>query len=275
MENQFILEMKNISKSFSGVQVLYHVDLQIKAGEIRALVGENGAGKSTLMKVLGGILQKDTGEILIQGEKKSIDSVNDAKENGIALIHQEISLVQALSIAENIFLGREPMGRNGLVDLKKIHRDTKEIMAKMGLQLDSHTLVKDLSISQQQMVEICRALASQAKIIVMDEPTASLTDKEIRYLFEQIRKLQQEKVAIIYISHKMDEIFEISDSISVLRDGKHVVTVQTKETEYKEVIRHMVGRDLDSFYAKRIEKAGEKILEIKEQIGRASCRERV
>ena len=265
MGHEYIVEMKKISKSFSGVKVLDDVDLSIKPGEVRALAGENGAGKSTLIKILGGILEKDSGQIFINGEKQEIDTVEDARKFGISIIHQEISLVQDLSIAENIFSGREITSKYSqyFIDFNKMNAMAKEVLDSMNINLNPETLVRRLSISQQQLVEISRSLTANAKIIVMDEPTASLTNKEIDYLFEQIEKLKKANVAIIYISHKIEEIFRIADSFTVLRDGKLIATEPVKEMTNDKLIKYMVGRELSKMYDFQKLETGETVLEVK------------
>lgn len=211
MGTEYILQMKNIKKSFSGVEVLHGVDLDVRAGEVRALVGENGTGKSTLMKILGGIYDSDSGEIYINGKKTSISSAQDAQDLGVSIIHQEIVLVQDITVGENIFIGREPLTKFGFINYKEIYERSLEILASIGLKdMDPNTIVRELTISQQQMIEIAKAISTNAKIIVMDEPTSSLTDREIEFLFDQIRKLREKNVSIIYISHKMDELSQIA-----------------------------------------------------------------
>ncbi|MCI8317379.1 MAG: sugar ABC transporter ATP-binding protein [Lachnospiraceae bacterium] len=264
MNKHKILEMKQISKSFSGVQVLNNVDLSLYPGEVRALAGENGAGKSTLMKILGGIYTKDTGEIYVDGKLQDISSVEVAKELGIAIIHQEIVLVQDMSIAENIFLGREHSAGYGLVNFRKTYEETQKLIDRLEIRgVTPQTMVKELSISQQQMVEIARALSTNARIIVMDEPTSSLTDSEVTKLFEQIRQLKKDGIAMIYISHKMDEIFEIADRITVMRDGCHIMTESIADTNYDQIIRSMVGHEITDYYPEFRAQPGDVILEVK------------
>lgn len=263
IHEQYILEMKQINKSFAGVQVLFDAQLSLRAGEVRALVGENGAGKSTLMKILGGIYKKDSGETYLNGEKQEIDSVQIAKALGIAIIHQEIVLVQDMSIAENIFLGCEFSSVMGTVNFKKMYDETDELIKALDMQdVNARTLVRELSISQQQMVEIARALSTKARIIVMDEPTSSLTEKEVYSLFEQIRALKQAGITVIYISHKMDEIFEITDSITVMRDGCHIMTDQIENVTYDQVISSMVGHEINDYYPEFQVQPGKTVLEV-------------
>ncbi|WP_243276060.1 ATP-binding cassette domain-containing protein [Faecalicatena contorta] len=211
MNEENILQMKGINKSFGGVQVLHDVDFSMHAGEVRALAGENGAGKSTLMKILGGIYDCDTGEVIIDGVPIGLGSVEEAQKHGIAVIHQEIVLVQDMTVGENIFLGREFQTKAGFVDYHQMYKKAAEILERIGLStLKPDTIVRELSISQKQMVEIAKALSTDARIIVMDEPTSSLTDREVEFLFGQIKSLSEKGVSIIYISHKMDEINQIA-----------------------------------------------------------------
>ncbi len=263
MNDKCILQMKDINKSFNGVQVLHGVNFKLNVGEVRALAGENGTGKSTLMKILGGIYSCDSGEILIDDEPVSISSAQDAQKYGISIIHQEIVLVQDMTIGENIFLGREPKTKTGFVNYRKIYKETDEIMSRIGLHnLKSDTIVRELSLSQQQMVEIAKAISANARIIAMDEPTSSLTDREVEFLFEQIKLLSQKGVAIIYISHKMDEIKRIADSITVMRDGYHILTKSIEEVSYDEIIQNMVGHKIEDYYPDYHVHLGKEILRV-------------
>lgn len=245
-----VLEMKNIDKSFSGTHALKGINFDLRLGEVHALLGENGAGKSTLIKILGGIHQPDSGIILINGEQIEMDTVQAAQKQGIGIIHQEIVLVPYLSVAENIFLGREPTTKIGLKDLKTINRRAFEMMKALDLKFDVCQLVKDLTIAQQQMVEIVKAISFNARILVMDEPTSSLSDDEVDKLFATIEKLKKRNVSIIYISHRMEEIFKISDRVTVIRDGTYVGTKNTPETNADELVSMMVGRSLENFYTR-------------------------
>ena len=247
--SEYLLEMKQICKSFPGVNALTNVDFQLLPGEIHALLGENGAGKSTLIKVLGGIYKPEAGEIVIDGQAVSITDVKSARANGISIIHQELVLVPRMTIAENIFLGREPMGRFG-VDMKKMTADAQAMLDSFGLKVDADTYISDLTISQQQMVEIVKAISFNCRILVMDEPTSSIADKEVTALFEIMRNLAKKGVGIIYISHKMSEIFEVCDRVSVLRDGMYIGTKVVAETGKDELVAMMVGRELDQYYIK-------------------------
>lgn len=234
---------------FSGVYVLSDMQLQVDRGSIHALVGENGAGKSTLIKILGGIYKPKTGKIFIDGEESSIHNVQDAQKKGISIIHQEISLVPSLSIAENVFLGRE-LSKLGFKSEGKMFSMAQEMIDALGIDLSARTIVSGLTIAQQQLVEIIKAVSFNTHILVLDEPTSSLSLKETQRLFDIIRRLQGKGVAIIYISHKMDEIFEISDHITVIRDGRYIDTVPTSQTSSEEVVRKMVGRSIEQFYVR-------------------------
>lgn len=243
------LRMENISMEFSGVYVLSDMQLQVDRGSIHALVGENGAGKSTLIKILGGIYKPKTGKIFIDGEESSIHHVQDAQKKGISIIHQEISLVPSLNIAENVFLGRE-LSKLGFKSEGKMLHMAQEMIDALGIDLSARTAVSELTIAQQQLVEIIKAVSFNARILVLDEPTSSLSLKETQRLFDIIRRLQGKGVATIYISHKMDEIFEISDHITVIRDGRYIDTVPTSQTSSEEVVRKMVGRSIEQFYVR-------------------------
>jgi len=237
-----LLKMEGIQKYFPGVHALNNVSFSINAGEVVALVGENGAGKSTLMKVLTGVYQKDDGHIYIDGEEVEIHSTLDSQALGISIVHQELNLMNDLSIAENIFIGREPM-KGLLLNKKKQNQMAREVMQVIDLQLDPKTKVGNLTVAKQQMVEIAKALSyTNARILILDEPTASLTDTEIDELFKVILDLKAKGVAIIYISHRMDELKIISDRITVMRDGQYIGTVPAKETPLSEIVNMMVGR---------------------------------
>lgn len=257
-----LLEMKNIHKKFPGVYALDGVNFVLERGEVHALLGENGAGKSTLIKVLGGIYTADEGEMWIDGEQVNIVDVKSSKENGIAIIHQELVLVPHMTIAENIFLGREP--QNGIfIDRVKMLEDAQELLGKFEIDLDADTPIKDLSIAQQQMVEIVKAISENSKILVMDEPTSSISDKEVEFLFGIIRTLAERGVGIIYISHKMSELEEICDRVTVLRDGCYVGTEIVKNTTKDHLISMMVGRELTNYYTRDFEELSQVLLEAK------------
>ena len=261
MSDNIILRMKNISKRFPGVYALKNVDFELKRGEVHALLGENGAGKSTLIKVLGGIYHAEEGEIEIEGKNVSITSVQDAEENGIAIIHQELVLVPYMSVAENIYLGREA-GRGIFVDRSEMTKSAQKILDDLGMDIDARSLVKDLPIAKQQMVEITKAVSVNSKILVMDEPTSSISDKEVENLFKIMRDLTKKGVGIVYISHKMSELDEICDRVTVMRDGEYVGTKNVKETAKDELIAMMVGRTLTNYYVRDYGEPGEEILKV-------------
>jgi len=262
-EGDTVLEVKNISKAFPGVQALDRVHLRIKRGEVHALVGENGAGKSTLMKVILGIYKPDNGEIIINGTEKKINNPSDALKAGISMIHQEISLIPHRTIAENIWIGREPVDKLGLLDWKKLYRKTEELLEELNLKLNPKTIVKELSVSAMQMVEIARSVSYNSDIIIMDEPTSALTQAEVDILFTIIKKLKEKGISIIYISHKMDEIFKIADMVTVFRDGKWVDTKPIEELNINKIISMMVGRELNQIFPKEKVPIGETVLEVK------------
>lgn len=249
-DEKLLLQMTGIDKSFPGVHALQNVQFDLRRGEVHALLGENGAGKSTLIKILGGIYQKDKGEILVNGEKVTINSVEDARKAGVSIIHQELVLVPWLSIAENMFLGREPINKLGLVDYGKMNSEAKKYLVDFGLDLDPLTPIAKLNIAQQQMVEIVKAISFSSNIVVMDEPTSSLSDKEAEALFESIRKLKARGVGIIYISHRMNELDIVADRVTVLRDGQYVATKNVKESTTDDLIALMVGRSMTNYYTR-------------------------
>lgn len=263
MSETKLLEMSNITKAFASNVVLNGVNLSVSEGEVVAILGENGAGKSTLIKILGGIYKADSGEIRINGETKNIATAAIAGANGIRIIHQEIIMVPHRTIAENVFLGREPKNALGLVDAKKMEAETQKVIDDLKLDLRADQLVGDLTMGMQQLVEIIKAISAEAKIVVMDEPTSSLSQAEVEILFDLIRLLQKKKVGIIYISHRLEELFTITDRIVVLRDGVMVGDVVTKEAEREELIRMMVGRELSSFYTRSKRELRGKSLEVK------------
>ena len=258
-----VLRLEDIVKTFPGVRALDGVSLSIMPGEVHALMGENGAGKSTLMKVLGGIHQPDEGQIIIEEQPVVMAGPLDAKAKGIVFIHQELSLAGELSVAENIYLGALPRKRFGLVDWRALYSRTDRILEKLNVRFDARTRVGDLSIANQQMVEIARALTVDAKAVIFDEPTASLTDAEKVVLFEVIADLQAQGVGIAYISHRMEEIFRITDRISVLRDGQYQGTVNTADTDEEGVTRMMIGRKLDLSRNESHHELGEVALEVR------------
>lgn len=243
-----ILEMRQISKRFPGVIALDSVDLSVFPGEVVALAGENGAGKSTLMKVLGGVYKPDGGEILINGTETTIRSVAEATANYIGFVHQELNVLDNLTVAENVYLGREPLTFGFLIDRKKLNADTGVYLKRLGLDVTGKTPLRELSIAQQQMVEIAKALSLNARILIMDEPTSSLTLTETERLLAVIKDLRAQGVSIIYISHRLGEIGEIADRVVVLRDGKNAGTLERSEINHDNIVKLMVGRDIERFY---------------------------
>jgi ribose transport system ATP-binding protein len=244
-----LLRMESISKAFPGVQALQAVDFEAHRGQIHALVGENGAGKSTLMNVLTGALTADSGQIVWRDQPVQILNPSDAQQLGISMIHQELSLIPYLTVGQNVFLGREPKrALPGLIDWPTLYRETAALLARLKLEVDPRATVDELSIAQQQMVEVAKALSFNADLIAMDEPTSSLTDVETEILFKVMHGLRQEGVAIIFISHRLEEVFRISDRVTVLRDGRHIATAPTEELSHARVVELMVGRELGEMY---------------------------
>ena len=245
-----VLQMRGVEKHFGGVRALKGVDFEISAGEVVALAGENGAGKSTLMKILGGVHQPDAGEILIDGQSVAIHSVADATRYGISFIHQELNVLDNLDVAANVFLGREPLrgGLLRLVDSKRMHEEAAVYLQRLGLDIPTNTLLSRLSIARQQMVEIAKALSLKARILIMDEPTSSLTLTETARLLEVVHDLRAQGVAIIYISHRLNEMEQIADRVVVLRDGANVGALAREEITHDQMVKMMVGRDIDKFY---------------------------
>lgn len=254
-----ILEMKNINKSFPGVKALDHVNLSIKKGEVHALIGENGAGKSTLMKILSGVYQMDSGDIFIEGEKVQICHPEQAAKLGISIIYQELNLVPDMSIAENIFMGRERR-KGPMVDFRRTNAEAAGYIREVGLDLHPEQVIRDLPIAQRQLIEVAKALSVNAKVIVMDEPTSSLTEKETDILMNIIRQLREKGTSVVFISHKLNEIFEISDRITVMRDGVTIQTVLTEECSESKLISMMVGRPLTDLFPKVKTELGEVVL---------------
>ncbi len=257
-----LLELKGIRKSYYGVEVLHGVDFLLRPGCVHALMGENGAGKSTLVKVIAGIHRCDAGEILLEGVPVAIDSPLKAREMGISMIHQELSPVLEMSVAENIFLGREPR-RMGFLDYKTLYQQTEELLSKLKIPISARTKMKSLRVADQQMVEIAKAISQNAKIVIMDEPTSAITDREVDSLFSMIADLKARGTGIIYISHKLDEILRISDEISVLRDGTNVNTWRADEVDNETIIRSMVGREIREQFPKTKSEISDTILEVR------------
>jgi ribose transport system ATP-binding protein len=256
------LKLENITRSFPGVLAVDNVTLEAYPGEILALAGENGAGKSTLMNILSGALLADSGQILLDGQEVRVTSPGRAQELGIAMIHQELALIPQMTVGQNIFLGREPRtGWNMLVDTRKMYTDARAILDGLGLDIPANVLIADLSIAQRQMVEIAKAISFQSRIIVLDEPTSALSDRESEKLFALMRSLREQGVTLIYISHRMEEIFNISDRVAVMRDGKLIGVRPTRELSIHKVVQMMVGRELKEFFPKTAAERGEVVLE--------------
>ena len=259
-----ILEMNHIVITFPGVRAVDDVSISVKKGEVYALLGENGAGKSTLMKILDGIQQPDSGEIIFDGEKVSIKSPSDALKLGISMIFQELNPIPELTIAENLFSGiRFPRKMPGIVDWKEAYRKSEELFQKCGLQYDPRKKMKSLSIADCQMVEIVKAISYNAKLIIMDEPSSSLTEKEVNKLFEFIRELKKQGISVIIITHKLDEVYAITDTVAIMRDGKYIGTKATKDISRAEMIRMMVGRDIKEVYKAKDYEIGDVVLDVK------------
>ncbi len=267
MANEIILEAKNITKDFPGVRALDDVTFELRKGEVLGLVGENGAGKSTLMKIFSGAYPARTydGEIFIEGKRCCFLGPKDSQKAGIAIIYQELNLIPELTVAENIFLAREPaIGKTGIIDRKRLFRQTKDLLDQLNIPISPQEQIKNLSIGKQQMVEIAKALSYQAKILILDEPTSALTEQEVESLFKMISSLRERGVSMIYISHKIDEIFKITDRVTVVRDGKTVASKPTPELSRQDLVSLMVGRNIEDMYPKQVGKISEVILEVKD-----------
>lgn len=266
--SEFLLEMKDVSKAFPGVQALSHALLQLRPGRVHALVGENGAGKSTLMKCMFGIYKMDEGQIFIDGEPVTVKDPIDALSKGIAMVHQELQPIPARSIGENIFLGRYPkkkaLGFIPVVDHDKMYADTGKLLKKVRLPFDPRQLVGSLSTSQMQLVEIAKAVSANCRILILDEPTSSLTQREVDSLFSIMADLKKEGVAIVYISHRMDEILQISDEVTIMRDGQYIGTWEAKDLTINKIITRMVGRELTNLFPKRENVPGEVVFEVED-----------
>ena len=264
--SEHILEMRNMSKGFPGVQALDDVTIKVKKGSVHALMGENGAGKSTLMKCLFGIYHNDSGEIIFDGKPVTINNSFEAIKMGISMIHQELQPILDRDIAENIYLGRYPTKKVGpikIIDHKKMYRDAAELLKGLDMNFDPHTKLSELSVSQMQSIEIAKAVSMDSKVVIMDEPTSSLTENEVESLFKIIRTLQSKDVAIIYISHKMEEILRISDEVTIMRDGSYVGTWAAKDLTTDLIISKMVGRELTNRFPPRNNKPEEVVFEVK------------
>ncbi len=263
MSDEFILDVRGITKVYPGVTALDDVYLQIKKGEIHALVGENGAGKSTLIKILSGVTKASKGDFYIKGEIANFANPMEARDRGISVVHQELKLVDSLTVAENIFLGRpRTSGPLGLIDKKKQNREARKLLDSLNCSLSETAYVRRLSVAQKQLVEISKALSVDAEIIIMDEPSATLTDNELEMLFQTLEMLRTRGVTIIYISHRLEEIFRLADRFSVLRDGKRIDTLPVKDVDRKKLIELMVGRSVENEYPKKKVSLGETLLEV-------------
>ncbi|NNE01278.1 MAG: sugar ABC transporter ATP-binding protein [Pirellulaceae bacterium] len=260
-----LLEVCGVSKSFPGVRALHQVDLQLGRGEVLAVIGENGAGKSTLMKILAGVQEPDGGEIRVDGQSVRVDSTRRAMELGIVLIHQELNLADNLDVGSNIFLGREPL-RGGLIDQGTINRQSREYLTRVGLDVDPKTIVDTLTIGKQQLVEIAKALSVNARVLIMDEPTSSLSAKESEALFEVVKDLRSRGVSIIYISHRLGEVGELADRVTVLRDGENAGDLAREEVSHDNMVKLMVGRDVSQFYARQQHPIGDVLLEVQDLV---------
>lgn len=263
MENKYILLVEDISKSFPGVKALDKVHFDLRKGEVHAVIGENGAGKSTLVKILAGVYKRDEGRIILDGKEIEVFSLKHALDLGISIIFQEFNLVSNLSIAENIFMGREPRNKFGFINFPKLYKDTEYFLKQIGIRKEPQAIVKELRVAEQQAVEIAKSLSFSARIIVMDEPTSALTEFEKNTLFKIIRELKKKKVSIIFISHRIEEVLEIADRVTVLRDGKYIGTLDISEATTDRMVQMMVGRELRDFFPKVKARRGEVILEVK------------
>lgn len=259
---EYIVELEHINKAFPGVKALDDVSFYLKPGEIMALLGENGAGKSTLMKILSGVYTRDSGEIRIFGRKIDDMTPKKAREIGVAIIHQELNLCAHLTVAENIFLARETT-HSGILSDREMNKQAKTLLNRLNIDINPDTIVGDLPMSKQQMVEIAKALSINAKILIMDEPTSALTSKEIDDLFLIIRKLKEEGCGIVYISHRLEELQHIVDRVTIMRDGRYIITMNFKDTNMQEIISYMVGREIKEKFPRIVCKRGKEILEVK------------
>lgn len=262
MDNNYILTLKNITKEFPGVKALDDVTINIERGTIHGLVGENGAGKSTLIKVLAGIYQPNKGEIILDGKPCRFNSPIEARRAGISVVHQEIKLAEPLSVAENMFLGNIQL-KNGLVDWKGMRRRAREIVEDLGMDIDINAQVSSLTVAKKQIVEIMHAINNNSRILIMDEPSAVLTDRELEVMFRIVKQLRDEGITIIYISHRLDEIFGLCSNVSVLRDGCHIDTIPVASVDRQGLINMMVGREMGQEYPKEVGNVGGTILEVK------------
>ncbi|WP_283675485.1 sugar ABC transporter ATP-binding protein [Butyricicoccus sp. Marseille-Q5471] len=260
--SEYVLELRGISKSFPGVKALDKVDLRLRPGSVHALCGENGAGKSTLMKIINGIYTMDEGEIWYKGEKITPQSPKAMLEMGVATIHQELSPILDMTIGENIFLGREPMNGMKMIDWKRLWDDTQKLLDEFKLSYDPKAVMRSLTVSDIALIEIVKAISRDASVVIMDEPTSSITDSEVHILFENVQRLKEKGVGIIYISHKMDEIFEICDEVTIFRDGQWIHSCPIEQIDKNGIIKTMVGREITDQFPKTTAPVGETVLEL-------------
>jgi inositol transport system ATP-binding protein len=260
---EYILEVDHVRKEFPGVVALDDVQLRLRPGTVHALMGENGAGKSTLMKIIAGVYNPDRGEVRFAGEKLDIKTPIDALNSGIAMIHQELNLMNSMTVAENIWIRREPLNAVGLVDHPKMNRMTQDLFDELNIRLDPKGMVGDLTVAQKQMVEIAKAVSYNSDVLIMDEPTSAITETEVEHLFAIIRDLRAKGVGIVYITHKMSELFEIADELTVFRDGQYIDTVKASDVTRDDIIRMMVGREITNMFPKVDCEIGDAILEVK------------
>jgi inositol transport system ATP-binding protein len=263
MADDYLLRMEGISKSFPGVQALSDVHLDVQPGTVHALMGENGAGKSTLMKVLIGMYHADAGTITLGGEQVQIPDTAHALRLGVSMIHQELSPVPQMTVAENIYLGREPRNRVGLIDKRRMYADTRALFDKWEIDINPRAVMKALSVAQTQMVEIAKAISYDSRLIIMDEPTSAISEREVEHLHRMIRSLRESGASVIYITHKMDEVFRISDHVTVFRDGRHVATLPAGELDRQKLIALMVGRELTHMFPKEETEVGDVLMSVR------------
>jgi inositol transport system ATP-binding protein len=259
-----LMEIQNIRKAFPGVVALDNVSFQLKPGTVHALMGENGAGKSTLMKIIAGIYTPDQGEIFLNGKKVTLKSPIDALNQGIAMIHQELNLMPHMTVAENVWITREPKNRFGFVDHSELNNRTAALFKDLNINIDPTVEIQNLSVASRQMVEIAKAVSYNSDVLIMDEPTSALTETEVSHLFAIIRNLRKQGKGIIYITHKMNELFEIADEVSVFRDGKYIATHASKDVTRDDIIRMMVGREITQMFPKEIVPIGDVVLSVKD-----------
>jgi inositol transport system ATP-binding protein len=260
--SEYLLSVSGVRKEFPGVLALDDVQFQLKRGTVHALMGENGAGKSTLMKILAGVYTPDAGEFFLRGVPIQLKSPLDALENGIAMIHQELNLMPFMTVAENIWIRREPKNALGFIDHRSMNRMTAELFRRLNINIHPQTQVRDLSVANRQMVEIAKAVSYESDVLIMDEPTSALTEREVEHLFTIIRDLRAQGIGIVYITHKMNELFEISDEFSVFRDGKYIGTHPAKDVTRDDIIRMMVGREITQMFPKEEAPIGDVVLKV-------------